>query len=66
MLEIIGFWTPDYVEQKLRRLCSARIENLLLCIDASLNCGESSLPKDCRVIRFRRRIDTAELLRLIQ
>lgn len=66
LLEIIGFWTPDYVEQKLRRLRQAHIGNLLLCIDASLNCGESSLPEGCPVIRFRRRIDTREVLRLIQ
>ena len=44
LLEIIGFWTSDYVEQKLGRLCRAGIGNLLLCIDASLNCGESHLP----------------------
>ena len=66
MLEIIGFWTSDYVEQKLHRLSRAGITSLLLCIDASLNCGESSLPKDCPVIRFHKRIDTGQVLSLME
>lgn len=66
LLEIIGFWTPDYVEQKLRRLGRAGIQDLLLCIDASLNCGDSNLPQDCPVIRFRKRIDARQVLSLIE
>jgi len=66
LVEIIGFWTPDYVEQKLRRLGEAQIGNLILCIDASLNCGESSLPEGCPVIRFRKRVDPREVLKLIE
>jgi predicted nuclease of restriction endonuclease-like RecB superfamily len=66
ILEIVGFWTSAYVEEKLRRLRSAGIRNLILCIDASLDCGEQGLPHDCSVVRFRKRIDPRDVLRLVQ
>ena len=33
LLEIVGFWTPDYVARKLALYRSARLSNLILCID---------------------------------
>src|SRR5262249_49683383 len=32
LIEIVGFWTADYLEKKLARLGSAKIGNLILCI----------------------------------
>lgn len=65
LLEIVGFWTPDYVARKLTRYRSARLSNLILCIDESRNCADADLPPEALVIRFRRRVDAAAVLRLV-
>ena len=65
-LEIIGFWTPTYLADKLRRLRAARLKRLILCIDVSLNCGDGDLPEAARVVRFKRRIDPAVVLALLE
>jgi predicted nuclease of restriction endonuclease-like RecB superfamily len=65
-LEIIGFWTPTYLTDKLRRLRAARLERLILCIDASLNCGDGELPGGARIVRFKRRVDPRPVLALLE
>ena len=65
LLEIVGFWTPDYVARKLARYRSARLVNLILCIDEERNCAAADLPSNARVIRFRRRVDPATVLQLV-
>ena len=65
LLEIVGFWTPNYVERKLARYRSARLPNLILCIDEDRNCASADLPASARVVRFRRRVDPAAVLRLV-
>ena len=64
-LEIVGFWTPGYLEQKLQRLEAAGISNLLLCVDATRACAEQEMPEGARVLRFDKRIDAAAVLREI-
>ncbi|MGH7319937.1 MAG: DUF790 family protein, partial [Candidatus Rokuibacteriota bacterium] len=62
---IVGFWTPDYVARKLASYRSARLSNLILCIDESRNCAEADLPAGALVVRFRRRVDPAAVLRML-
>ena len=66
LLEIAGFWTPDYVKRKLALYRSARLPCLILCIDEDRNCAEADLPSSARVIRYRRRVDPAAVLRAIE
>ena len=61
-----GFWTPDYLEKKLRRLSEAHISNLILCISESLNCAELSIPQNAHVICFTKRVNVELLLQLIE
>ena len=65
LLEIVGYWTPEYVARKLARYRSARLANLILCIDEERNCAAADLPTSARVVRFRRRVDPASILRLV-
>ena len=65
MLEIIGFWTPEYLAQKFERLRSARIKNLILCVDETLNCADSAVP-GAEVIFFKRKLDPATVLSRIE
>jgi predicted nuclease of restriction endonuclease-like RecB superfamily len=65
LLEIVGFWTPDYVARKLARYGQARLTNLILCIDEQRNCARADLPAGALVVRFRRRVEAADILRLV-
>jgi predicted nuclease of restriction endonuclease-like RecB superfamily len=65
LLEIVGFWTPDYVAKKLALYRSADLSNLILCIDEDRNCAAADLPVGAPVVRFRGRVDAAAVLRLV-
>jgi hypothetical protein len=66
LLEIAGFWTPDYLTKKLQHLRAAGLERLVLCIDDRRRCADAELPRDARVVRYRTRIDPAAVLALIR
>ena len=59
-LEILGFWTPAFVLRRLEQL-----PNLILCIDADRNCGETDLEDHPSVVRYRRRIDPQRVLQRV-
>ena len=65
LLEIVGFWTPDYLARKLALYRTAGLSNLILCIDDARQCSEGDLPAGTPVLRFRRRVDARAVLRLI-
>ncbi|MDX2019979.1 MAG: DUF790 family protein [Deltaproteobacteria bacterium] len=56
-VEIIGFWTPEYLTKKLAHLRACGVTNMILCLDESRLCAEEDLPPGAPVVRFRRRID---------
>jgi predicted nuclease of restriction endonuclease-like RecB superfamily len=61
LVEIVGFWTPRYLEDKVRHLRLARLGNLLVCVDELLGCADGDLGIPERVIRYKRRIDAQEV-----
>ncbi|HSF02190.1 MAG TPA: DUF790 family protein [Solirubrobacterales bacterium] len=65
LLEIVGFWTPDYVRRKLSLYQAARVANLILCIDEDRACADADLPEGAIVVRFRRRVDAAAVRRIL-
>ena len=65
-LEIVGFWTPQYLEKKLAGLRQAGLRRMILCVDADRACNEEALPRGAELVRFRRRIDVAEVLAVMQ
>lgn len=66
LVEIVGFWTADYLARKLERLRRARVSNLIVCLDEDRNVGPDELPADAAVVRYRRRVDAARVLELVQ
>jgi len=66
LLEIVGFWTRAYLDQKFRRLRAAAIDRLIVCLDEERNVGEDALPQGSRLVPYRRRIDAAAVLRVIE
>ena len=66
LLEIVGFWTPDYLARKLALYRAAGLPNLILCIDDDRRCADGTLPAGARVLRFRRRVDARAVLGLLE
>jgi hypothetical protein len=65
-VEIVGFWTPEYLANKLDRLRRARVSNLVLCIDAERNLGDGDVPASAPVVRYRGRVDAARVLEIVR
>jgi predicted nuclease of restriction endonuclease-like RecB superfamily len=64
-VEILGFWSADYLLRKLALLREAGLGNLILCVDESRGdelLPPDLLPKEARIVRFRRRIDPRQVL----
>jgi len=64
-LEIVGFWTADYLERKLASYRLAGLERLILCIDSQRQCSHEDLPARARIIRFKKKIDPENVLKII-
>jgi len=62
LLEIVGFWTPEYLREKLERLKRAELPNIILCVDEQRNCSDEELPAGAHVIRYRRRVPAQVVL----
>jgi uncharacterized protein len=60
-VEVLGFWTPEYLATKLERLRQAGIDRLILCVDTQRGCGPGELPDDPRIIGHRLRVDAGRL-----
>ncbi|QLH84443.1 DUF790 family protein [Halosimplex pelagicum] len=50
--EIMGFWTPEYVEKKLSQLEAIDDVELLVAVDESLGAGEAVEARDHRAIPY--------------
>ncbi|WP_254543383.1 DUF790 family protein [Halomarina pelagica] len=50
--EIMGFWTPEYVEKKLSRLADLEDVELVVAVDESLGVGEEIEALDHRVVPY--------------
>jgi predicted nuclease of restriction endonuclease-like RecB superfamily len=66
LLEIVGFWTREYLVEKLRRLRAARLPRFVFCIDERRLCGDAQLAAGARyVVRYKSRIDPMDVLALV-
>jgi len=50
--EIMGFWTPEYVEKKLGQLADVEDVEMLVAVDESLGVGEEIEARDHRAIPY--------------
>jgi predicted nuclease of restriction endonuclease-like RecB superfamily len=66
LVEIVGFWTPQYLTAKLEKLRQARLPELVLCVDADRGCAPTELPPELPVVIYRRRVDAAAVLREVE
>jgi hypothetical protein len=64
--EIMGFWTPEYVEKKLRQLRDVEDVELLVAVDESLGVGEEVAARNHRVVTYSGHVrvkDVVDVLR---
>ncbi len=54
--EIMGFWTPEYVEKKLSQLEGVESVELLVAVDEGLGAGEAIEARDHRAIPYSGRV----------
>jgi predicted nuclease of restriction endonuclease-like RecB superfamily len=66
LLEIVGFWTVDYLREKLSRLRHIDDTPFVLCINSALNCGVGELPPHARIVWFQKRIEPDAVLAAIE
>ncbi|WP_277552524.1 DUF790 family protein [Halobaculum limi] len=50
--EVMGFWTPEYVEKKLWQLADVEDVEMVVAVDESLGVGEEIAARDHRVITY--------------
>lgn len=65
LLEIVGYWSPDYLDAKLRRLSRAGRADLIVCVDTSRGDGRRWQTAGI-VVPFEKRVDPADVLRIIE
>jgi hypothetical protein len=64
-LEIVGFWTPEFLARKVARYAAAGIRDVVLCVDGARACDDDDPPPGACVVRFERRIDADALAQLL-
>jgi predicted nuclease of restriction endonuclease-like RecB superfamily len=64
LVEVVGFYTPEYLRSKLDALRAAAARPLIACIDESLACADGELAG--AVLRYKRRIDAAALIAIAE
>lgn len=63
-LEIVGFWTPEYLENKIEKLKQVK-EPVILLIDRKLKCSEKDFPSQ-EVIFFDKKIPANEIMQILR
>lgn len=59
-LEIVGFWTPEYLEKKLDKLGRVRGANVVVAVPESMNCSAERFPG--AVIGYKSRLLIKDVL----
>ncbi|MEZ4329270.1 MAG: DUF790 family protein [Polyangiales bacterium] len=66
LVEIVGFYTQDYLSRKLAQMRNERLSRLVLCIDESLQVSDSDLPRHAQVVRFKKRVSVMDVIQAIE
>ena len=63
-LEIVGFWTPEYLSKKLDKLARVREANVVVAVPESLACADCEIRG--RVVRYKTRLLIKDVLPAIE
>lgn len=65
LLEIVGYWTPEYLTRKLATLQQMQCHRLIVCIDEERSCADGTLEELSHVVRYKRRLDPRPVIAII-
>ncbi len=63
LLEIVGFWTPEYLHKKLDKIKKANRKDMIVAVKESLNCSKGDFVGP--VIFIKTRLKVGEVLKLL-
>jgi len=64
LLEIVGFWTPEYLQKKIEKVNRAKRKNLILAVNSQLNCSREDFYGE--VIFYRKGIRIGDVLEKLE
>ncbi len=64
-MEVVGFWTKDYLERKIRKLKELKEVDIILAVNKELSCSDLERIRH-HVIWYRRRIPVDEVYRYLR
>ena len=64
--EIMGFWTPEYVEKKLAQLADLEDVDMIVAVDESLGVGEEIKDRDQRVTEYTGTVGLKEIVDILR
>ncbi|MBY9005985.1 MAG: DUF790 family protein [Candidatus Lokiarchaeota archaeon] len=62
-LEIVGFWTPEYIEKKIKKFNKSETK-IIVAVNRNLKCSKEDFPGD--VIFYKDRIPMKKILNILQ
>jgi predicted nuclease of restriction endonuclease-like RecB superfamily len=65
-VEIVGYWTTDYLAHKLASYRAANLPRVILCINAKRSLAEHELPRDARIVRFKKHVPVEQILAIVE
>jgi predicted nuclease of restriction endonuclease-like RecB superfamily len=67
ILEIVGFWTPEYLSEKLAKIRAAELNNLVLAVSERLDCASEDFGAAAeRVLWFKTEIHVDDVVDLAE
>jgi predicted nuclease of restriction endonuclease-like RecB superfamily len=67
LFEIVGFWTPEYLEEKLAKIRTADADNLVLAVSDQLDCANEDFGDAAeRVLWFKTGIHVYDVVELVE
>jgi predicted nuclease of restriction endonuclease-like RecB superfamily len=67
LFEIVGFWTPEYLDEKLAKIRAADVDNLVLAVSEQLGCASEDFGNAAeRVLWFKTGIHVYDVVDLVE
>lgn len=67
VFEIVGFWTPEYVEKKLEKIRAVEADNLIVAVSENLDCSSEDVALAAgRVLWFKTGIRVYDVVDLAE
>ena len=67
ILEVVGFWTPEYLTEKLEKIRAAEMDNLILAVSERLDCASEDFGAAAeRVLWFKTGIHVYDVVDLAE